>query len=244
MSDPTCRWRIDELARLAGVTVDTIRYYARERLLPPGAPAGRNRLYGQSHLDRLARIRALQEKHFSLAAIRELLNAGRPELDSLFAGGDAEYTHDDLVERSGLDGDFVRRLHGVGLLADARTLGHDHYDDADLALLRDVAELLSIGMTEQIVIELAKIYVRHFDELQQEVHRTLAGVGHDDWSSEELDAIQRRLTANASRMLPAVDRVLGYVHRRTVQRLTLDAIRTAHATGTGVGGVKGATPDV
>jgi len=39
-------------------------------------------------------------------------------------------------------------------------------------------------------------------------------------------------------MLPAVDRVLNYVHQRTIQRLTLDAMRTAEATGTGVGGVK------
>jgi DNA-binding transcriptional MerR regulator len=243
VSDPTCRWRIDELARRAGVTVDTIRYYARERLLPAPLAAGRNKLYGDAHLDRLQRIRALQERHFSLAAIRELLTADRPGLDGLFIGGEHEYTLTDLADRSGLDAAFLERLRDVGLLADPQPLGREHYDDADLALLRSVAELLAIGMTDTIVVELGRIYVRHFGELQQEVHDTLAGVGHD-WAPAELDSIQRRLTANASRMLPAVDRVLGYVHQRTVQRLTLQAIRTAHETGTGIGGVKGATPDL
>ena len=39
-------------------------------------------------------------------------------------------------------------------------------------------------------------------------------------------------------MIPAVDRVLNYVHQRTMQRLTLEAVRTAQETGTGVGGVR------
>jgi hypothetical protein len=51
-------------------------------------------------------------------------------------------------------------------------------------------------------------------------------------------AVQRQLTANSSRMIPAVDRVLNYVHQRTIQRLTLEAVRTAQATNTGVGGVR------
>ena len=32
-------------------------------------------------------------------------------------------------------------------------------------------------------------------------------------------------------MIPAVDRVLNYVHQRTIQRLTLEAVRTAQADG-------------
>ena len=34
-------WRIDELAQRAGLTVDTIRYYAREGLLAPPTKQGR-----------------------------------------------------------------------------------------------------------------------------------------------------------------------------------------------------------
>ena len=58
------------------------------------------------------------------------------------------------------------------------------------------------------------------------------------YSLEQVEAMQRNLTQNAARMLPAIDQLLTYVHQRTVQRLTIEAIRTASATGTGVGGVK------
>ncbi len=236
MSESPC-WRIDELAQRAGLTVDTIRYYAREKLLPAPLAAGRNKLYGRAHLERLERVKHLQERRFSLAAIRELLAADRPDLDALFLGSDHEYDLAGLIERSGLDAEFVERMHAVGLLADPAGFGRQGYDDTDLTLLRSVAELLAIGMTESIVVELGKIYVRHFQALQREVHAMLAGEGSTEWSPDELEVIQRRLTANAARMLPAIDRVLGYVHQRTVQRLTLESIRVARETGTGVGGV-------
>ena len=92
-------------------------------------------------------------------------------------------------------------------------------------------------MTEEILVALGEIYVRHFHALQADVHAMLAGQDRD-WDPDELVAIQRHLTANSQRMIPAVDRVLNYVHQRTIQRLTLEAVRTAEATGTGVGGVR------
>jgi DNA-binding transcriptional MerR regulator len=231
------RCRIDELAQKAGITVDTIRYYAREGLLPPPERAGRNKLYGSEHLDRLARIRDLQQQRFSLAAIRALLNADRPGIEDLFATTGRSYTFDDLVERSDLDTELVTRLRDVGLLADPITLGHEAYDDADLGLLRSVTELQEIGMTEDVLVALGEIYVRHFRALQADVHNMLAGQDRE-WDQDELVAIQRRLTANSQRMVPAVDRVLNYVHQRTIQRLTLEAVKTAEATQTGIGGVR------
>ena len=231
------QWRIDELAQKAGLTVDTIRYYSREGLLTPPERSGRHKLYGREHLDRLTRIRLLQEQKFSLAAIRAIVTADRPGLEDLFAIAGRSYTLDDLVDRSRLDAELVERLRRVGLLADPETLGQEAYDDNDLALLRAVAELHDIGMTEEILVALADIYVRHFLALQADVHAMLAG-NDRDWDPDELVAIQKRLTANSARMMPAVDRVLNYVHQRTIQRLTLEAVRTAEATNTGIGGVK------
>jgi len=230
--------RIDDLARAAEMPVDTIRYYAREGLLPPAVKQGKNRLYGPEHVERLARIRALQAKRFSLAAIRAILTADRPNIDGLFLDSDHEFELAALVAASGLDAAFVERLAEVGLLADPAGLGRHAYDDADLTLLRSVAELLAIGMTPEILVELGRVYVRKFSELQSEVHAILAGWKHPEWDQDELVAMQRTLTANASRLLPSIDRVLNYVHQRTVQRLTLEAIETAHVTGTGVGGVR------
>lgn len=235
---PEPQWRIDDLARQAGLTVDTIRYYAREGLLPPPTAAGRHKLYGAEHLERLERIRELQERRFSLAAIRAVVTTDRPGLDGIFSTGSHAYTLDDLAVRSDVPLDLLQNLRAVGLLPAPSDIGHQSYDDNDLAMLRAVNELLSIGMTPEILAELAAIYVRKFTELQAEVHGMLAGWTRSDWDPAVMESVQRSLTANANRMIPAVDQLLNYVHQRTIQRLTLEAVREAAASGTGVGGVR------
>ena len=65
---------IGRVARAAGVAIDTIRYYERERLLP--APARRLSGYRDYTPDAIARLRFIRrakELGFSLPEIRELL---------------------------------------------------------------------------------------------------------------------------------------------------------------------------
>ncbi|MGH2473638.1 MAG: MerR family transcriptional regulator [Candidatus Limnocylindrales bacterium] len=54
--------RISELSRRSGVSIPTIKYYLRERLLPPGesSSAANQASYGETHLHRLRLIRALR----------------------------------------------------------------------------------------------------------------------------------------------------------------------------------------
>jgi DNA-binding transcriptional MerR regulator len=79
------RARIGELARAAGATVQTIRYYERLGLLPPPArSASGYRLYSQEALERLRFIRQAQAARFRLEEIKEILRlryAGRSPCD-------------------------------------------------------------------------------------------------------------------------------------------------------------------
>ncbi len=229
-------WRIDDLAQKAGVTVDTIRYYARERLLPLPTRSGRHKLYGTEHLDRLTRIRDLQEQRFSLAAIRAILEADRPGLAELFGGAGAGYHLDELIERSGVDAELVDAIRDVGLLPDPAEFGREAYDESDIAMVRAVKQLEGVGMTRDVIIELAGIYVGQFRVLQARVHAVLAGETRE-WDTDELLAMQTELTEHTQELIPAIERLLNYVHQRTVQRLTLDAIARAEADHVGVGGV-------
>jgi DNA-binding transcriptional MerR regulator len=222
-------WRIDELARKAGLTVDTIRYYAREGLLRPPVKQGRNRLYSPEHLERLERICDLRSRRFSLAAIRAIVDVDRPGLEGLFTKTGREYTLTELTERAELDPGLVEQLHQIGLPPDPSEFGGDAYDETDLSLLRAIGELRAIGMTPEIVVGLGRIYVEHFNALQHDVLEMLAGRDNPEWDRDELVETQQHLAANASRMMPAIDQLLSYVHQRTLQRLTLEAARDAGA---------------
>src|SRR4051812_16889712 len=63
---------IDELAAKSGAKSSTIRMYQHQGLLPGPEIRGRVGYYGDGHLARLALIARLQEKGYSLAAIRDL----------------------------------------------------------------------------------------------------------------------------------------------------------------------------
>lgn len=69
--------RMSELSRRSGVPVATIKYYLREGLLPPGERTSRTQAsYDESHVERLALVRALVESAgLSLARTRQVLAA-------------------------------------------------------------------------------------------------------------------------------------------------------------------------
>ena len=66
--------KIGELATIAQCTVETIRYYEKENLLPaPARTAGNYRSYEQTHVDRLRFIRNCRALDMSHEEIRSLL---------------------------------------------------------------------------------------------------------------------------------------------------------------------------
>ena len=81
--------RIGELAKSAGVTPDTIRYYEREGLLPPPerTPSG-YRDYGPEVADDLQFIKKAQALGLKLNSVREVLeisSGGRPPCEHVRA---------------------------------------------------------------------------------------------------------------------------------------------------------------
>ena len=68
-------YSIGQLARRAGVAIDTVRYYERNQLLDPaGRLASGYRRYGESELKRLRFIRRAKALGFTLDDIRGLLS--------------------------------------------------------------------------------------------------------------------------------------------------------------------------
>ncbi|MBV7699879.1 MerR family transcriptional regulator [Streptomyces sp. TRM70350] len=86
-------YRMDELARLAGITVRTLRFYRERKLIPPPRREGRIAWYDDHHLARLRTIAALLERGHTLNGIAELAEAfdhGRDVADLLGVGAPTE----------------------------------------------------------------------------------------------------------------------------------------------------------
>ena len=67
-------WTVGEVARRAGVSVPTLRYYEDRGLLSPAHDAGNRRVYPRSVLRRLAFVAAAQRVGLSLDEVRECLS--------------------------------------------------------------------------------------------------------------------------------------------------------------------------
>ncbi|OON79306.1 MerR family transcriptional regulator [Streptomyces tsukubensis] len=120
---------MEELAHRSGATVRTIRGYQDRGLLPRPERRGRANLYGQPHLARLLRIADLLDRGYSLASIKELLDAwdngrGLGGVLGLAAEVDGPWSDEEegLVTRDELTERFGGRL-AESALADAIELG-------------------------------------------------------------------------------------------------------------------------
>src|SRR5262249_54822706 len=117
------RLRVEELAKAADVSVDTVRYYQKQRLLPAPERDGRLAWYTDEHLDRMGRIKELQRRGFSLAVIRRLLSGeldpadeGLAEAVGVVEDGEALFRIEDLAARTAVPAPMLEALVRDGLL--------------------------------------------------------------------------------------------------------------------------------
>ena len=179
------RYRIDELATQGGVSVDTIRFYQARGLLPPGEREGRVSWYSDEHRVRLARIRGLKEKGFSLAMIRRLLAGELDAADEALAealtsalpgagdgiegtggpegtdedAGDDLLTLEEFAERTGIPEALIQVIERQGLLVAPPGDG-PRYTAGDVRAASAGMALLEAGLPLDELLALAKEHDR------------------------------------------------------------------------------------
>lgn len=168
-ADPSLqRYRVEELAGQADVSVDTIRFYQKRRLLPPPIREGRVGWYLPEHLERLGRIRDLQRRGFSLALIRRLLDGGLDPADETLADAvvhardrddhdepEEFITIDELSLRSGVPAPLIEAVVREGLLV-PRSHDDPRFTEADVAIVRHGLRLLEVGLPLPELLALAR----------------------------------------------------------------------------------------
>lgn len=68
-------YSIEELAKMAGVTRRTVRFYVQRGVIPPPLGLGRGKHYTEEHLERILKIQALQREGIILDQINDYLQA-------------------------------------------------------------------------------------------------------------------------------------------------------------------------
>jgi DNA-binding transcriptional MerR regulator len=152
---------IDDLARRAGLPVRTIREYHTMRVLPPPQRKGRIGLYDTGHVQRLELVARLQHRGYSLAGIRDLLEAwaSGTELTALLGverGPVAldetpmRLTRDELFGRlPGLDAATLRHAQETGLVRPAASSDFLVRSPALIDLVADGVRL-GVGLGEML----------------------------------------------------------------------------------------------
>ena len=129
---PTAELTVEELARQFELPVSTLRMYQHRGLLPPPERRGRVGFYGDDHVTRLRMLTTLQQRGFSLASIKQLLDGweqgqtldgvlGLGAEDSIWAREEPTVVSpEELAARfpaAALTPELVQQAIGMGLVA-------------------------------------------------------------------------------------------------------------------------------
>jgi DNA-binding transcriptional MerR regulator len=171
--------RVEQLSAQADVSVDTIRYYQSKGLLAPPRREGRIAWYGDEHLDRLGRIRTLQQRGFTLATIARLVSGELDAADEALLGqlsgltpagaddlvdvagsaagaGAVTYSLDELSAATAMPLALLKALEAEGLLIPTRVAGRARYTEEDVAASQAGLRLLEWGIPLTDLLDLAR----------------------------------------------------------------------------------------
>lgn len=221
------RYRVDELASRAGVSVDTVRFYQARGLLPQPERAGRVAWYDDSHLETLGRIRDLKDKGFTLASIGRLLAGDLDAADQALvaaletpapggAEGDGFLSLDELAARTGVSPALLQAIEREGLLVPRQTDDGPLYTVDDVAAVTAGVQLLEAGLPLGELLALARehdaamrpVAERAVDLFVRFVRDPIRG------GSPSEEEAAGRLTEAFSKMLPATGALVGSHFRR------------------------------
>ena len=225
-------YRIEQLAQAARVAVDTIRFYQGKGLLEPPRREGRITWYSDAHLDRLRRIKELQQRGFTLTVIRrflegELESSDEALVEAVTAPATPEtLTMEELAARSGIAPPLLTSLEQAGLLQPMRDGDEPRYPAEDLEVLAaglklveagvPIGSLMEVGADHAAAVErTARRAVVLFD---RHVRERIQGRG-----GQERD-VERELLRTFEELLEASGTLVRHHFQRTLLRAAREHI--------------------
>jgi DNA-binding transcriptional MerR regulator len=225
------RWRVEDLARRADVSVDTIRFYQKRRLLPPPAREGRVAWYGSEHVERLQRIRDLRARGLTLALIGRLLDGDLDPTDAPLAAAvaaadadaDAEAPEEflslaELAERADVPPALLDAVAREHLLVPRVHDGEPRYTTADVAIVQQGLRILEQGLPLPDLLELARGHHERTRATAEDAVALFDRYVRTPLRESDLpdDEKADRLVAAFRALLPAVSALVAHHFRRVL----------------------------
>jgi DNA-binding transcriptional MerR regulator len=225
-------YRIEQLARSAGVAVDTIRFYQGKGLLESPRREGRVTWYAERHLDRLRRIKELQQQGFTLTVIQRFLTGElEPSDEALVAAvtrppAPQTLTLAELAERSGVAEPLLASLQQTGLLVPVEGGDEPLYPADDLDAIAAGMKLIAAGVPLGALLELGKDYSAAVDRTARQAVDLFDRHVRERIQAEggATEAAERRLLATFNELLEASSTLVRHHFERTVLRAAREHI--------------------
>ncbi len=233
--------RVEELAGRSGVSVDTVRFYQKQRLLPAPERQGRVAWYTADHLERMERVKELRRRGFTLAVIRRFLTGELDPVDEPLAAavaeagagpGDEEFlTETELAERSGVPLPLIEAVSREGLLVPRLHDGQPRYTADDVRIVSAGLRLLQAGLPLPGLLELARQHhgamrdvaaqaVELFDVSVRQPLRA-ADLPEDEKADRLVEAFRA--------LLPAVSELVAHHFRRVLLQVAQEHLESVGA---------------
>jgi len=220
------RYRVEQLAAVCDVSVDTVRFYQSRGLVPQPVREGRVAWYEDAHADRIRRIRELQRKGLTLAAIARVVEGDLGPTDADLAaavavargveGAPAVLTLEELSVASGVPTSLIQAVEREGIAIGRRVDGKVLYSAADAEVMRTALRLLEFGLPGGDLLGLARdadgalreLAVRAVDLFDAHVREPIRDTAGDD------PVAATRTVEAFEALLPAVTALVANHFRR------------------------------
>src|SRR6202049_1955382 len=219
-------YRIEQLASAAGGAVDTTRVSPGKGLLDAPRREGRVTWYGDGHVERLRRIKELQQQGFTLTVIQRFL-AGELEAsdEALVAAvtrpsAPQTLTLAELAERSGVAAPLPISLRQAGLLVPVEGGDEPLYPADDLEAIAAGLQLIAAGVPRGALLDLGKDYSAAVDRTARQAVELFDHHVRQRIQAEggEPEAAERRLLELFNEMLDARGTLVRHHFQRTLAR--------------------------
>jgi DNA-binding transcriptional MerR regulator len=231
-------YRLDDLARSAGVASTTVRLYQQKGLLAPPRLEGRTGWYDDAHLSRLRLIARLQDEGHSLAGIADLLDQwerGRSldavigveaQLDLLIGEVHAvDLDPADLLGRfpeGAMTPELMQRAAALNLVTPTEG---GRLRITDRRFLETGAALAQLGLPLDLILDEWELLVAHTDDIAGR----FVDIFEDrllppDWEEGLAAAQAEQLTATLAQLHAAARQVLAAALDASLARIGRDRL--------------------